>query len=316
MASNPTDAPPPYSQDPSGHLAVPAGSTQGVQQQPSRQGHRRTNSNASSNYTSEEDHDESGIPDEGRRELIDAERPLPEGWRREFDTNTQHFFYVDTRATPPRSIWSHPLDDPDFLDAHPEIAKEFAPPAGAPPAETSATPSVVDEKKGHHSLFHRGGDDKAAEEERRGHNHDHDHASTSAKKDDRTLGRKMKDKLTGKTHEERVKERKDRAERERREYDEYLRRRGEMLRAVNAGQYRSSYSAPQGPYRVQPMYGGRYGGGGMYGRGMYGGRGYGYYPAGPMGYGNGIGMMGRGPGMGMAMGGGLLGGLLLGDMLF
>ena len=121
----------------------------------------------------------------------------------------------------------------------------------------------------------------------------------------------MKDKLTGKTHDERVAERKARAEQEKKEYDEYLRRRGEMLRAVNQGQYRTAYSAPQGPYRVQPMYGGRYGGGmyggGMYGRGMYGGRGYGYYPAGPMGIGNGVGMMGRGPGMGMAMGGGLLG---------
>lgn len=24
--------------------------------------------------------------------------------------NSQHYFYVDTKADPPRSIWSHPLD--------------------------------------------------------------------------------------------------------------------------------------------------------------------------------------------------------------
>lgn len=29
---------------------------------------------------------------------------------REFDANSGHYFYVDTKAHPPRSIWSHPLD--------------------------------------------------------------------------------------------------------------------------------------------------------------------------------------------------------------
>lgn len=29
---------------------------------------------------------------------------------REFDANSGHYFYVDTKAKPPRSIWSHPLD--------------------------------------------------------------------------------------------------------------------------------------------------------------------------------------------------------------
>lgn len=81
---NPNEAPPPYSQDPSGHLAVPEGSTQGVGQSSSPR-HRRTpssGSTASSNYTSDDDRDDSDIPEEQRRELIDVERPLPEGWRR------------------------------------------------------------------------------------------------------------------------------------------------------------------------------------------------------------------------------------------
>lgn len=205
------------------------------------------------------------------------------------------------------------------------------------PSGTTGGHSSVDEKKHHHSFFHHGGsDDKkaAAEEEQRRASESTSHSSSSNKKDDRTLGRKMKDKLTGKTHDERVAERKARAEREKREYDEYLRRRGEMLRAINQGQYRTAYSAPAGPYRVQPMYGGRYGAGYGYPR-------YGMYPAGPLGYGSGIGMGRAGMGTGMALGGGLLGassvslvaaasegrltdpclalregGLLLGDMMF
>ncbi|GAA6049302.1 hypothetical protein JCM3770_005930 [Rhodotorula araucariae] len=335
MASQmePTEPPPPYSQDPSGHLAVPVGGAAAS----TAPRHRRSpsaGSTASSNYTSEDDReDEGGIPSEARRELLDAERPLPEGWRREFDRNSEHFFYVDTKANPPRSIWSHPLDDPDFLRANPEIAQKYAPPPGAPPGDSSTsssggtTPahsSSADEK--HRHSFGRGeGDDghKKGETLRKSRpvqqqQQQQQQHNTQEKHDDRTLGRRMKDKLTGSTHEERVAERKKRAEEEKRQYDEYLRRRGEMLRAVNQGRYQTSYSAPAGPYRVQPLYGGMYGSS-RYGGGGYGG--YARYPAGPMGYGSGIGMMRPGMGMGMGgmglgMGAGLLGGLMIGDMMF
>jgi len=52
-----------------------------------------------------------------RRSMEDEERPLPEGWIRQWDTNTQHHFYVDTRANPPRSIWNHPLEDKEYLES-------------------------------------------------------------------------------------------------------------------------------------------------------------------------------------------------------
>ncbi|KAG8988352.1 hypothetical protein FRB90_002804 [Tulasnella sp. 427] len=41
-------------------------------------------------------------------------RPIPEGWIRQWDPNNQEYFFVDTRANPPRSIWDHPLDDAQY----------------------------------------------------------------------------------------------------------------------------------------------------------------------------------------------------------
>lgn len=73
---------------------------------------------------------------ETRRSMELEERPLPEGWVRQWDTNSQHHFYVghfplslrhrrhvdpidqvDTRTNPPRSIWNHPLEDDEYLKA-------------------------------------------------------------------------------------------------------------------------------------------------------------------------------------------------------
>lgn len=65
-------------------------------------------------------------------------RPLPEGWIRQWDPNYQQYFFVstpersslnrnssfpfpvqvDTRANPPHSLWDHPLDDPQYRKAH------------------------------------------------------------------------------------------------------------------------------------------------------------------------------------------------------
>ncbi|KAL7339225.1 hypothetical protein BJY59DRAFT_699189 [Rhodotorula toruloides] len=110
--TTPNEAPPAYSQQDPSHLAVPSA----VDHSSAAPTHRRSSSagsvaSASSNYTSEDDRDDGAIPDEARQSILDEQRPLPEGWRREFDANSGHYFYVDTLAKPPRSIWTHPLDD-------------------------------------------------------------------------------------------------------------------------------------------------------------------------------------------------------------
>ncbi|KAF8846246.1 hypothetical protein BDN67DRAFT_28477 [Paxillus ammoniavirescens] len=47
--------------------------------------------------------------------------PLPDGWIQQYDTNHMHHYWVDTKAIPPRAIWTHPYEDDQFLDEHPEI---------------------------------------------------------------------------------------------------------------------------------------------------------------------------------------------------
>ncbi|KZW02657.1 hypothetical protein EXIGLDRAFT_418129 [Exidia glandulosa HHB12029] len=119
----------------------------------------------------------------------DDKRPLPDGWIRQWDSNQNHFFYVDTRATPPRAIWTHPLDDPEYQrshkkDAAPSYSGYLAPP-GPPPSGSQSNPE----------LGHKRNDSKEAK---------------------RGAFTKLKDKLIG-TKEEREAER--RAEQLRREQE-------------------------------------------------------------------------------------------------
>ncbi|KAG9033284.1 hypothetical protein FRB95_000378 [Tulasnella sp. JGI-2019a] len=69
------------------------------------------------------------------------ERPLPDGWIRQFDNNNNMPFYVDTRATHPRSIWVHPFDDPQWQQE--QHGKHSGPPTPAPaPAPPTTERSV------------------------------------------------------------------------------------------------------------------------------------------------------------------------------
>jgi hypothetical protein len=148
------------------------------------------------------------------------------------------------------------------------------------------------------------------------------------------FGQTMKNKMTGKTHEQRVAERKRQREADRKAAEQHRIIRAALNKASQTGQPQlvgrdkqgkeiyaqpppqwDPYAGPQlghTPYQTQPtysQYGGGYGGG--YG-GAYGSRGY----AAPMGpYGRRPGM-GYGGGMGMPLMGGMMGGMLLGGLLF
>jgi len=138
-----------------------------------------------------------------------------------------------------------------------------------------------------------------------------------------TFGRKMKDKLTNTTHEEREASRRQREEDERKAYAQHQAIRRAMSKAMETGQPQLLGKDPEGKdvYVEPPSMQGGFGG--------YGGRGYGYNPYQngmyttpnarylrpdygydrPYGY-------GYGGGLGMPLLGGLGGGLLLGGMLF
>ncbi|PWN35828.1 uncharacterized protein FA14DRAFT_47635 [Meira miltonrushii] len=60
------------------------------------------------------------------------DRPLPEGWVKQWDSNYNRHFYVDTRANPPRSIWVHPSDE--GKSSQPP-QQQFTAPSGPPPSD-------------------------------------------------------------------------------------------------------------------------------------------------------------------------------------
>lgn len=231
--------------------------------------------------------------------MEDERRPLPKGWVRTFDPQSHHQFFVDTTADPPRSIWTHPYDDEEYLRSlsseERERIEQESMHRGYPPRTASS------------SSFH------TPEE-------------LPPREGKKSLGRKLKDKVTGTTHEQRVQERRMRAEQEQRAYEQHRQMRQAMARAAETGQPQYVGKDPDGKdvYVEPPSYQGGYGGyGGGYGYNPYEG---GVYttpnaryirPSNPYsrpyggGYGGGYGMP-----LALGLGGGLLGGMLLGDMAF
>ncbi|UZJ53154.1 hypothetical protein CBS101457_002474 [Exobasidium rhododendri] len=239
-----------------------------------------------------------GIPDQERRSMEDLTRPLPEGWIRQFDSKSHHHFYVNTRETPPRSIWQHPSDENPFENNKGGGSGERERHQQNKQYELDST---TDEEGAHQS------------------------SSTSNPKGIKKLGQTMKNKMTNSTHAERVAKRKQQREIERKAYEQHQEIRNLLSKATQTGEPqlvgkdksgRDIYAQPPPtmdpyagaqlgytPYQTPNQYGG-YGysaPGGMYGRRGYGGGGYGY---------------GGGMGMPMMMGGGLAGGMLMGGLLF
>lgn len=237
---------------------------------------------------------QSNIPPDVRRSMEDSIRPLPNGWIRQWDPKAKHNFFVDTLAKPPRSTWSHPYDDEQYLRDHPEAAHQQ-----------------------HHADHHY---DETTDEDGDVTNVQQSHtkpAPTGLKK----LGQSMKNKMTGSTHAERVARRKKQREQEERAYQHHLAIRAAMTKAVQTGQPQligrdqqgteifaqppppnhpyAGASVGYGPYQTAPQY--------PYGSGMYSAP-YGAYSRRP-GY-------GYGGGMGLPLMGGLAGGMLLGGMMF
>lgn len=304
----PADAPPSY-QDATG---------------PSSSSSRPNNSTAQSSSSRLGASD--GVPDAARRSMEDEHRPLPKGWVRTFDPQSQHQFFVDTRKDPPRSIWHHPYDDDEYLstlssDERERIEHESMG-RGKQPSKADIMASHSDEDEEAHN-HHYGSGNTAAELPPRP---DGGKGKGKAK----GFGRKLKDKLTGTTAEQREAERQRRAEEERKMYEQHQRVRQAMSRAAETGQPQLvgkdkdgknvfvdppnttagpagfGTSAPGSGYNYSSPYQG-------YGPGMYSPYGY-ARPYGPYRrpYGGGY---GGGYGLPLALGGGLLGGLLIGDAL-
>ncbi|THY45498.1 hypothetical protein D6C98_07809 [Aureobasidium pullulans] len=260
-----------------------------------------------------------GIPPDHRRSMEDASREVPQGWIRQYDPQSSHQFYVDTHTE--RAIWHHPYDDDEYMAS-------LSPEQRARIKGLSRVPTDAD-------IIAESSDDE--NHDPRGPPQRQDSNPSGMKK----FGRKIKDKVTSSTHQEREAQRKKRAEEEQKAYQRHLALRQAMQKAVQTGQPqligkdregRDCYlTPPQGVQGQQynqnntrminpfgpPMGGGMMGGGMMGGGGMYGGPmgGYGMYGRPAYGYSRPYGY-GYGGGLGLPIMGGLAGGALLGGLLF
>jgi hypothetical protein len=151
---------------------------------------------------------QNGIPAQSRRSMEDERRPLPDGWVRQYDAMENHQFFVDTTAHPPRSIWHHPYDDAAFINSLPAAERQRledlhkAQRAGEDELQQSADLPVRPERPG---------------------------ATTK-------WGRKLKDKFTKSSHDERDAKRRNREAEERSAYEQHQKMRQAMRQAAITGE--------------------------------------------------------------------------------
>jgi len=220
--------------------------------------------------------------------------PLPFGWVKEVDQSSGRSFYVDTKATPPRSIWTHPYEDDEYLKAHPDV-REKVKTNRFGGSEPDLPPPSFEESQRRHSFGE--GRPSSSQQSR-----PTSMPVAGSSKPRGPIGT-LKDQLFG-TKEER------KADKLRRKEQDRLRREAQQQQIQQENLARQQYYASQ---QSQCGNDPRFGGG--YDRGFGGG----YDPRfGGPGYGGGFGSNSRrrgGGGIGLPLLGGLAGGLLLGDIL-
>ncbi|KAF2007754.1 hypothetical protein P154DRAFT_614214 [Amniculicola lignicola CBS 123094] len=255
--------------------------------------------------------DRNGIPMSRRRSMEDENRALPPGWVRQFDPQEQHQFFVDTNHDPPRSTWVHPYDDPNFLSTlSPEERRKHSrrlrtmttDDIGAESSDDEAGPSSMPKVSRLQPSSGKAGANTPTDEPHGLHK----------------FTRKMKDKLTSTTHEQRADERVRREEQERRAYIAHLKAR--QAKAIETGEPQFLCKDAQGrDVYIESPYGRR---------APHGAFGWSpYAPSGPYGspnvryvrpsapYGRPYGY-GYGGGIGAPVAAGFLGGAMLGGLLF
>jgi len=227
--------------------------------------------------------------------MSSSDPPLPYGWVQELDPKTNHPFWVDTKADPPRAIWTHPYDDEQYLREHPEV-REKVQSLDTKQRDSKDCPLSKPRRhsfNGHDSSSVVPEGDEAADD------------SSKKGKGKRGFFGKLKDKAIG-TKEEREAHRKEQARLDMERQRQYT----EMINAQRAqyaqeqALYNQRYRAGPSSQRYGPPPGDPY----TYGPGY--GSGYGY------GYGDGGYRRQRGNGGALPLLGALAGGLLLGDLLF
>ena len=255
-----------------------------------------------------------------RRSMEDEGRPLPQGWVRQYDPKTSHQFFVDTNAKPPKSIWHHPYDDEQFLNTLDPKERARVQNLHKVPSEAdyAAESSDDDGDFGHHHSGYNKNAATARPDSSRPINQELPPRNPQPDKGVSKFGRKMKDKITGTTHEQREAQRREREKQERETYERHQMIRQAMQKAAETGQPQLIGKDKNGKeVYIEPPNGVEM---------PQGARGYNPYSQGPYtnpnatfvrpnyGYSRPYGG-GYGGGYGLPLAGGLMGGLLLGDMM-
>lgn len=177
-----------------------------------------------------------GIPALHRRSMEDEGRPLPAGWIRQYDAKDSHQFFVDTNANPPRSIWQHPYDDEQYLSTLSSEERETLE-ANATKASRASRLAESSADESDIETPHKPGNPEqklstgTADLPQRPHSQKDENLSGLGK-----FGRRMKDKLTSSTHEERIRERQRLEQEELALYQRHQHIRAAMTRAEQTGQ--------------------------------------------------------------------------------
>ncbi|KIK93996.1 hypothetical protein PAXRUDRAFT_828434 [Paxillus rubicundulus Ve08.2h10] len=168
--------------------------------------------------------------------------PLPSGWIRQYDPNQMHHYWVDTKAIPPRTIWTHPHEDGQFLDEHPEVKAKVDSLSGSnltepPPYDPGSWGGGESSSSDFHDHHHTTSSDS-------------DHTGDSSTDKKRGLFGRLKDKAIG-TKEEREEHKRTKAE-EAARMEEQMRQ--ERMRNLEE---RAAYMQLHGGYApYHPSYGG------------------------------------------------------------
>ncbi|CCC14445.1 unnamed protein product [Sordaria macrospora k-hell] len=250
--SNREEPPPSYEQAiaSSGPRDTRPGTSGGTSSRPGTSGGANIHTDNLLHVPGDDHHGHEGIPTPTRLSMEDELRPLPEGWVRTYDPETNHQFFVDTKADPFRSIWHHPYDDDQFLNSLPPAERDrieqLKRQQHHDPVHSHSRPGSSSRASASGSRAHSPQPPRspardptlqevAAHLQRTGgrtrpqvHGHDH-HASDDEQK---TFGRKLKDKLTGTTHNERVEARAAREKAEREALQQHLLLRRAMQKAM------------------------------------------------------------------------------------
>ncbi|KIW05565.1 uncharacterized protein PV09_03440 [Verruconis gallopava] len=260
-----------------------------------------------------------GITPAQRRSMEDENRPLPDGWIRQFDHQSNHQFFVDTRANPPRSIWHHPYDDEQYLASLSPEEREIVTHLHRSISLKDIAVESSDDEAGSSTKKHKHRTGEATVPSSSTAAGPSSAAQSEQPRGLHKYGRKLKDKITGSTHEERERERYLRAQEEQQAYEAHLAFRRAMSRAIQTGQPQFLAKDQQGhDIYIEPPNGPAIPPGARgynpYASGVYANPNARFVrPSNPYNrpYGSGY-----GGGYGLPIVGGLLGGALLGGLLF